>query len=239
MMEQSQGRLSLTDEVYNQMLVKIAEGDWKPGERLPSEKTLCGMFGVSRVSVRSVLQRLQARGLIHTLQGVGSFVSKPEEARNEAAIETVLPYSGLIGGFSKEDVLSFFEFRQAIEFKAIDLFVVRAPEAAYKKLLGIICAVQECNDDFFVMRDRDFDFHMAITEGSENRYLIQTMLAYKADYLKFVEQVHKIMGETSKTWTEAHMEIYQNLIYKRPSEVKRITLEANAVRKLLMSKYEE
>ena len=40
-------RLPLSEEVFNQIVVRISEGDWVEGEKLPSESQLCEMFHVA------------------------------------------------------------------------------------------------------------------------------------------------------------------------------------------------
>lgn len=59
-------RLPLSEEVFNQIMVRISEGDWVEGQKLPSENQLCEMFHVSRISVRAALQKLKGQGLIST-----------------------------------------------------------------------------------------------------------------------------------------------------------------------------
>lgn len=54
---------------------QIRNGELAPGTQLPSEAYLCHRYGVSRTVVRSALQELANRGLIHKRRGVGSFVS--------------------------------------------------------------------------------------------------------------------------------------------------------------------
>lgn len=45
-------RASIGDQVYQQMKDQIVNGEWKAGDRLPSENELAEQFGVSRVTVR-------------------------------------------------------------------------------------------------------------------------------------------------------------------------------------------
>jgi GntR family transcriptional repressor for pyruvate dehydrogenase complex len=56
----------------------IAEGRWKPGERLPTEQALADTYGVSRNVVREAVSRLRADGLVHSRQGVGAFVARTQ-----------------------------------------------------------------------------------------------------------------------------------------------------------------
>jgi GntR family transcriptional regulator len=57
---------------------RIFDGEYAPHERLPSESALMKMFGVSRITVRQALRDLHSEGLIFSVQGKGSFVSKPK-----------------------------------------------------------------------------------------------------------------------------------------------------------------
>ncbi|MFC0527232.1 winged helix-turn-helix domain-containing protein [Phytohabitans kaempferiae] len=47
-----------------------------PGDRLPSERTLVDDLGVSRTTVRLVLLKLSAEGLVRAEHGRGYFVSE-------------------------------------------------------------------------------------------------------------------------------------------------------------------
>lgn len=53
----------------------IMAGDWAPDATMPSEATLCGMYGVSRITVRRALSDLEAEGFIRRVRGRGTFVA--------------------------------------------------------------------------------------------------------------------------------------------------------------------
>ena len=53
----------------------------EPGERLPGERELAARYGVARMTVRSVLDRLVVQGLVHRVHGHGTFVSEPRVAQ--------------------------------------------------------------------------------------------------------------------------------------------------------------
>ena len=42
----------IKEQVFQQLLSKIQSGEWKPGEKLPSENELTKAMGVSRSTVR-------------------------------------------------------------------------------------------------------------------------------------------------------------------------------------------
>lgn len=72
---------------------KIQSGDYPPGHRLPPERELCELFGVSRITARQALAELAQRKLVVRNQGQGTFVAK-------SRIE-----SSLLGFFSISEAL--------------------------------------------------------------------------------------------------------------------------------------
>ena len=57
---------------------KISQGEWKPGDQLPSEPELCESYGVSRTVVRQALGEIELDGLIVRRKGKGTFVAEPK-----------------------------------------------------------------------------------------------------------------------------------------------------------------
>jgi len=53
----------------------LAAGRWPPGALMPSEAELTAEFAVSRMTVNRALRELQAEGLVHRSQGLGTFAA--------------------------------------------------------------------------------------------------------------------------------------------------------------------
>jgi GntR family transcriptional regulator len=72
----------------------IASGELAPGDRLPPERALAAAHGVSRMTVRQALDRLEGRGLLRRAIGRngGSFVATPKLERD----------LGIFGGLSAQ-----------------------------------------------------------------------------------------------------------------------------------------
>ncbi|MCD6554719.1 MAG: GntR family transcriptional regulator [Anaerolineae bacterium] len=64
-------------QLKDALAARIARGEWRPHERLPSERQLCEKFGVSRVTVRQALDELNRAGLVYTTPSKGTFVAEP------------------------------------------------------------------------------------------------------------------------------------------------------------------
>ena len=67
----------ISAEVAEQLKQSILLGQFKAGQRLPSERDLAEEFQVSRVAIREALRSLENSGFIHTRQGAtgGAFVT--------------------------------------------------------------------------------------------------------------------------------------------------------------------
>lgn len=57
---------------------KIEEEEWHTNFNIPSENELSKIYGVSRMTVRSVFNRLVDAGLLYRVSGKGTFVSEPK-----------------------------------------------------------------------------------------------------------------------------------------------------------------
>jgi len=69
------GAPTLPEQIAARIAEAIEGGELPPGSRLPSERELARIFGVSRLAVREASQRLEARGLVVVRRGAGSYVS--------------------------------------------------------------------------------------------------------------------------------------------------------------------
>lgn len=70
-------KLPLYHQLYELFKDKIRISAWKPGDMIPSESELTKSFGVSRVTMRKVLEMLVNEGLLLRERGRGSFVAQP------------------------------------------------------------------------------------------------------------------------------------------------------------------
>lgn len=66
---------SKTQTVIDDIAAKIASGQLKPGDRLPSAAELRAQYGVSITVVRRAIDYLKATGAVEGLPGVGVFVA--------------------------------------------------------------------------------------------------------------------------------------------------------------------
>ncbi len=63
------------------LLKSLDQGEWKPGESIPSELELASRFQVSQGTVRKAIDELAADNLLIRRQGKGTFVATHQEAK--------------------------------------------------------------------------------------------------------------------------------------------------------------
>lgn len=66
-------------DIYADLKLRISDGRYPAGKRLPSEDELAEEFHVSRITIKSALELLRNDGLIKRIQGKGTFVANVDE----------------------------------------------------------------------------------------------------------------------------------------------------------------
>ena len=62
------------DVVVDELKNSIMRGEYRQGDQLPTEAALCDKFGVSRITIRESLKKLNMMGIVSIQQGRGTFV---------------------------------------------------------------------------------------------------------------------------------------------------------------------
>lgn len=88
-------RAPLYARVEQELRARIAAGEWKPGEALPTEAVLSAQFGISQGTLRRALAVLEVQRLIERRQGIGTYVT---EATSERALFHFFRAEALDGG---------------------------------------------------------------------------------------------------------------------------------------------
>lgn len=82
-------------QLYTSLRRRIREGEFQPGDALPSERQLVEDYGVSRITVVKALDILDQEGLIERQHGRGNFVTQPKdklEASQRTKIAFLVPH---------------------------------------------------------------------------------------------------------------------------------------------------
>ena len=161
-------RTQRSEEIRRQIETAIKNGDFAPGERLPSERELVETFGVSRVSVREAIRSLEALGFVRVYQGRGAFVTDRRSGLGEPMARWL--------DLHRDEVLELLGVRGALDEYAAQLAVenfdadkVADIVAAHEAFVAVAAAADDASTTDLV--PLDIDFHIAIAEASGNRLL--------------------------------------------------------------------
>ncbi|MDR4534353.1 GntR family transcriptional regulator [Glutamicibacter sp. PS] len=72
-------RQNLVEQVLHELRQRIIGGDWKVGEKIPTEPQLVEQLGVARNTVREAVRSLATNGLLDIRQGSGTYVVATSE----------------------------------------------------------------------------------------------------------------------------------------------------------------
>ena len=87
-------------QISRQLSEAIQQGGYNPGDKLPSESTLCQQYDVSRITVRQALNLLIQQDMAFSVHGKGTFVKPPainHELNKIISFSRVLQQKGLKG----------------------------------------------------------------------------------------------------------------------------------------------
>lgn len=149
------------DAVVDRLRRDILSGVFPEGEHLPPERTLASGLGVSRLTLRAALARLEAEGLVRARQGDGVRVLP----LGTHATLGVLAHMDLAA--RPEVVRSFLELRRAVAAEAVALACTRASKARLAELEKLAEA-QAREEDPAAYARRDVEFARKVLEASES-----------------------------------------------------------------------
>jgi GntR family transcriptional regulator, transcriptional repressor for pyruvate dehydrogenase complex len=204
---------NIVNSVYEQLKENIANGNWAPGSKIPSETQLQKMFNVSRVSIRSAIQRLRDLGIVVTYHGKGTFVC---DDISEMSINDFVPIMHL----SEEEFLDMMVFRQTIEYKCLDLAVKNATIEDIESIEETLNEMFRYRDDYKKYSEADFNFHLAIAKASKNKVFYRVMHSIRDLYYYYLEELNRVLGITLES-IEVHLQIFRAIQNKDAETAKK------------------
>jgi GntR family transcriptional regulator, hexuronate regulon transcriptional repressor len=139
----------LYQQVASAIMASIMSGNYKPGERLPSERDLAVSFKVSRPTIREAMIALEIRGLAESRHGSGIYVSDRPAAPGIGAFELT-------------------EARRLFEGEAAALAATTITDEQLQELEAIITEMVDENARKQKGEIADRRFHMAIARATRN-----------------------------------------------------------------------
>lgn len=173
------------DIAYEYIEKMIIKGEWKAGDKITPEVRLAEELGISRVSVRSAIEKLVALNILSKKRGGGSFVNKIDEG---TYLNNLIPFMA-ISGSSYHEIL---EYRSYMDVLAVELFIKNANKENKENLQSIFnkMKINHGGEEFFLL---DMDFHQEIASGSQNKMLSKVnQIIFNILKYNYTEEYHKL-----------------------------------------------
>jgi len=183
-------RESTLEVIVQQIKDQIKKGILKPGEKLPSERELASLLGVSRTSVREAIKALSFSGYLEVIQGKGTYVLEMSTKYDEIV--------NFFSGFSNYSLDYLMEARIMLEGEFARLAALNASQEEIDLI-----------ENSFVVKD--LEFHLTIAKATHNPFMDGLMKIIGEMLYKETEKIIYLSKDTK----EHTIKILYNLVKKK------------------------
>ncbi|WAB97184.1 MULTISPECIES: FadR/GntR family transcriptional regulator [Pseudomonas] len=148
---------SLVELAVERMRERILQGDWRVGQRLPTEPELALELGISRNTVREAMRVLAFSGLVEIRQGDGSY------------LRTCLDPLQAVQAMSRCTLEQARETRHILETEAIGLAALRRTDDDLRALrIALQGSAEHFHGDVDAYVSCDLAFHQRLIDAAHN-----------------------------------------------------------------------
>ena len=210
-------RERLQDHIVSQLKKIILQGQVDVGEKLPSERDLAQMMGVSRAVIKQALISLNNAGFIEIKSGPkgGAFVVEKFHLPVLNTFFDLLEWGNLT-------LEHFVQCRQALEIFIVPILLENIQGHHFIALENINNKVMGALSDKSLLRKYNMEFHLFLSEIAGNnlitlclRSLFSTLDAFLPESIQekeFIISTHKRHEEIIQTLKERDIERCQELL---------------------------
>jgi GntR family transcriptional repressor for pyruvate dehydrogenase complex len=193
--------LTTRDRVVEHVRRLIESGEMKPGDRLPSERDLAVELGVSRPSVRSGIEALEAMGVVVSRRGAGTFIATgPPDLGTEP-----LSLLASLHGFTPNEM---FEARLVLEVGVAGLAAQHATAEHLAAMSEEVTEMFASLEDPAAFLVHDVRFHRAVAAGCANRVLAALVEMVSAQFYEIRKETIRNAHDLRES-AEMHRRIYR------------------------------
>jgi GntR family transcriptional regulator, transcriptional repressor for pyruvate dehydrogenase complex len=208
-------RPRLSDMVKRHFLRRLAEGELRPGDSLPSEADLARRFNVSKTVVREGLRELVAMGVISIQQGKATTVrplsAEPLQGFFQVAVRS-----------AENGLRQAVELRRAIETDIAELAAIRASDAEIAELGAVMAQMRRASGDIERWLEVDIEFHRRLVRMAKNTLMDFLLEALGPTIRETVARVSQQAQEIDVDGAfERHNRIYLAIRRRQPARARR------------------
>lgn len=216
----------VSDSVVEQIEEMIKSGSFQAGEKLPSVRELCEMFGVGRSAVRDAITTLKGKGAVEVKQGEGTYILEFDSTR-------LFNNHLLLPGY--RDISELFQVRKILEAEIAEMAALNRSEADLHLMEKIL------SNQSIKGWESDYHLHTAIAKAAGNEIIIQLVQFISATMKKAMIDFHNYIEKnptTVQVIENQHIRIYESIKLAIPPKAKQTMIEhLNFVEKELLQSH--
>ena len=193
---------TLSQLVLDSIQNSIRDGEFKPGEALPSERELSERYGVGKSSIREAIKMLQVLGVVESAQGKGTYL------RKSLGFEILRPLL-LDMMLQRSNADELYEFRLMFDQAYLRLAAAKATEEekiAARHTLTEYAIQQRAH---LPEADRsDQKFHRIMLDATQNQFIIKMGTLIMELCRPYISKSNEILDETVMENHEKLLEIF-------------------------------
>jgi GntR family transcriptional repressor for pyruvate dehydrogenase complex len=158
-------RVSLVEQVTQNLLKRIADGEFRPGDQIPTEQELSAEMNVSRSCVREAVRSLGVLNVLEVRHGTGTFVKSDQP-------DFLVDPKHFRHFVDRAALLELLELRKIVEVESAALAAHRATPEEIQILRddveALVRGVAEHRRP-----DEDLGFHLDIARATHNSSIVE------------------------------------------------------------------
>lgn len=187
---------------------QIKEGGLKLGGRLPAERELSEMLGISRNSVREAIRTLDIMGVISSQQGAGNYLIGNFESNLVESMSMMFLMDQI-------DYQQISQLRRALEIQAMMLAIDNISEEETEQLKRVISQLEYVKEESNIILDKELHYNIAL--ASRNVLIIDILQALSELMDQFITDLRREILSTEESrlqLQEAHNEMVKSIVTK-------------------------
>jgi GntR family transcriptional repressor for pyruvate dehydrogenase complex len=208
-------RQGVHEGILSQLRQLVSAGQFKPGDRLPSERELSGKFRVSRASVREAIRALESLGLVEIRIGAGTYVASP--------VHTLLSPLASVTLQQRDVLLDIFEARKTIEPEIAAFAARRAGSEEIQRMEEVLVEQERQIASGDTGVEADTAFHALLAQAAKNKVFLKLNEAIVDSLYETRERSLTIGGRPARS-LEGHREILRAVQARNPARARRAML---------------
>ncbi len=191
------------EQVIEQIKSKIKSGEIKKGDRLPSEREMAELIGVSRTSVREAIRALEVVGLVESKQGAGNYIKTNFD-------NSLFEPLSVMFMLQESSVQEMYDLRETLELECAKLSAKNIEDNELALLTAIVDRMYLAGTEEESL-ELDIKFHHLIAKASRNVLLINMLDVISQLMDEFIQKSRMQILHEGNT-KESLLEIHENLL---------------------------